>query len=73
MVFDCVYGRPEKGAVADSRLNEIRRLSPFGRQHVTISHRLGIALDFFNERVHGTQPALSALRYPSCISDGQKG
>ncbi len=43
MVFDCVYGRPEKRAVADSRLKEIRRLSLFGRQHVTISHQLGMA------------------------------
>jgi len=43
MVFDCVYGRLEKEAVADSRLKEIRRLSLFGRQHVTISHLLGIA------------------------------
>jgi hypothetical protein len=43
MVFDCVYGRLEKEAVADSRLKEIRRLSLFGRQHVTISHLLRIA------------------------------
>jgi hypothetical protein len=42
MVFDCVYGRLEKGAVADSRLKEIRRLPLFGRQDVTISHLLGI-------------------------------
>jgi len=34
MVFDCVYGHPVARAVADSRLTEIRRLSPYERQHV---------------------------------------
>ena len=72
MVFDCVYGRPEKRAVADSRLKEIRRLSLFGRQHVTISHLLAVATRVLQCGVHGTQAALSAVRYPLRRCDGQK-
>ena len=64
MVFDCVYGRLEKEAVADSRLKEIRRLPPLG-DSTSLYHTYWEWLDFSNEPVHGTQPALSAIRYPS--------
>jgi len=50
--------------VSDSRLKEIRRLSLLG-DSTSLYHTNWEWLDFSNEPVHGTQAALSAIRYPS--------
>ena len=41
MVFDCVYGRPEKGGCRQPAQRD-PATAALGRQHVTISHLLGI-------------------------------
>ena len=72
MVFDCVYGRPEKG---DGCRQPAQRdpatiaVWATARHYITPIRRRYVSIRM---QAHGTQAALSAVRYPPRRRDGQK-